>query len=104
MLYMKLTGDPEIVSVPFCEMFDAATNVKYDHARTKLLTESTGVYTVCFVADMGKITKKPFEVPADELAKTYATVLYNNKRQILMLAIQPEGELLVSEVQQLLES
>ena len=82
MLYMKLTGDPEIVSVPFCEMFDAATNVKYDHARTKLLTESTGVYTVCFVADMGKITKKPFEVPADELAKTYATVLYNNKRQI----------------------
>lgn len=105
MLYMRL-ANPNIgvVSMPLCEAFDGVKNIKYNRERTQAVTEQKGGYTVCFNADKDSEKNKSFEIPAPELASILEATIYNKQQKILNLAVQPEGELLVDEVKQLIES
>jgi len=104
MLYMRLDDEGKTVdSMPFCEAFDGINNVRYNRDQTQKLSEEKGVYTVCFTADKDTEKNKNFMIPVSQLATMFQATIYENKQKILNLAVQPEGELLVQEVQQLIE-
>jgi len=104
MIYMKLSGDKDIESIPFCEVFENVRNVKYDRDRTLAVSQEKGAYHICYTGDDNTANGRSFEIPAQQFAILLETAIYGKKQKILSLAIQPAGELLVNEVQQLLET
>lgn len=104
MLYMKIAGSTEVASIPVCEAFTGVRNVKYHRDRTMSLSEKNGSYTVCFTADTDKDKNKSFDIPIQQLATTLEAEIFSKQCKISNIAVQPEGELLVTEVLQLIES
>ena len=107
-IYMKVAGNKEVVSMDIREAIATAKNVEYDQERSLALSEKEGQSIVSFVCDKekedGTLEKgKRFDMPVSSLAAKLEQDIYDGKAKITALAIQPEGLLLQPEVKQLLE-
>ena len=101
-IYIKLAGEKEIVSIPFNEALAILTDVQYDYRGSLTLsTETNTQYVIKGNTEQAK--NKTFTVSKAELIKRLQSDIYeDNAQHIADLAIQPEDELMVSDVKKLI--
>jgi len=105
MVYIKLAGKTEIVSIPLFEAVAILNNASFDYNGSKAKSIEKGVETYVFKGDTSKEKNKVFVVPKEKLRITLEADIYDNNKadRITDLAIQPMDELLVNEVKKLIE-
>ena len=106
-VYLKVAGNKEVVSLPLSEALANLKNVVYDDDRSAELSQKEGKQCFSFVGDKetkeGVDKQKRFDVTDEELKTRLQIDIYENQYKIAAVAIQPEGKTLTPAVQQFLE-
>ena len=102
-IYLKVAGAKEVVSIPFTEALGILDNVSFDYreSKSKSIQEADQHYVI--KGDTEKEKNKTFVVSKRDLIKRLQLDIYEDKHKIADMAIQPMDELITSEVQQFIE-
>ena len=98
MLYLKVAGTKDVLSMPLMEALGILTNVSYDYRASCSKTIEAGVPYFVIKGDSDKEKNKIFVVSKAELIKRLQLDIYDDKFKITDLAVQPIDELLTTEV------
>ena len=101
-VYLKVAGTKEPISLPFIEAMSMFTNVTFDHRASRTLTEQGDGTKYSIKGDTEKAKNKTYIVSKQELMKKLELDIYNNQFKITDMAIQPMDELITEEVKQLI--
>ena len=91
-LYLKMAGNPEVVSVPLCEAFIRISGVLYDESKST--TSTLEFYS--------ETDKKSYKLSRQQFMEFIVTDLNHGKARIFGFAIQPKGEMLTNTVKALI--
>lgn len=102
-IYLKVAGTKEILSIPFTEALGILTDVSFDFraSNAKSIEEAEPHYVI--KGDTEKEKNKTFVVSKRDLIKRLQLDIYEDKQKITDMVIQPMDELLTSEVQKFIE-
>ena len=93
LVYIRVAGNKEVLSLPFNEAMAILRNVEFDYQASK---NSTGLFVI--KGDTDKETGKIFKVTKQELILILQRDIYENQYKITDVIIQPNSELMTTEV------
>lgn len=100
-IYLKIAGSTDLVSIPFCEALDMLTNIEFDYEKTKEETQKEGTQHYVFSGDDAQGKTQIYIVTQREMIQHLEKGIYANKYKIADMAVQPVDELIVEEVKKL---
>ena len=101
MVYLRVAGMNEVLSLPFSEAMGFLTNTEFDH-RASQAKSANGESNFVIKGDTPESKGKTYIVSKAELIKRLQSDIYGDKFKITDMAIQPEDELMTSEVKTLI--
>jgi hypothetical protein len=101
-IYLKLAGEKEVVSLPFTEALAILTNVSFDYKTSKETSKEKGQVYYIITGDSEHGKNKTYMVSKADAIQRLQQDIYDNKSKIADMVIQPEDERLTEEVKQLM--
>ena len=101
-VYLKVAGEKEVLSLPFTEALAILTNVEFDYESS--ISESQAKNSAMFVikGDTDKVKNKVYVVAKKELIERLQLDIYEDKQKITDIIIQPSDEMMTKAVQEFL--
>lgn len=100
MIYLKVAGNKEVVSMPLWEAITVLKDISYDY-NASIAESKIGKTHYVFKGE--NATGKAVEcITKEELIKHLQANIYNDKFKIVDMAIQPEDEHLIDAVNKLI--
>jgi hypothetical protein len=102
-VYLKVAGEKEPVSMPFVEALGILTNVSFDYRTSRKKSKETGSEFFVISGNTQEANNKTYEVSKHALIERLQMDIYEDKQKISDLVIQPQDEMITREVLQFLE-
>jgi hypothetical protein len=102
-VYIKTAGDREVVSLPFSEALAILVDVQYDYRASQSTSSEKGAphYVVKGCADDG-VPKTYIVSKGDLISRLQSDIYDDSSKKITDIAIQPEDERLIGDVEALI--